>query len=32
MQGGLPGGDILRIQLATHTHLAHHQQSMYSQF
>jgi hypothetical protein len=32
MQGGAPVGDILCIQLATHTHLAHHQQSMCSRF
>ena len=32
MEVGLLGGDILRIQLATHTHLAHHQQSMCSRF
>jgi hypothetical protein len=32
MQGGALGGDILRIQLVIHTHLAHHQQSMCSRF
>jgi hypothetical protein len=29
---GVPAGDILRMQLATHTHLAHHLQCMYCQF
>jgi hypothetical protein len=32
MQVGLLAGDILRIQLATHTRLAHHQQSTCSRF
>jgi len=32
MQGGALGGDILRTQLATRTHLAHRLQCMSSQF